>query len=196
MGLSIIANNCCGVRLLEDLNVRWDSPTIAVQIMPEEYTKFCQNIKWYMEQDIKEYKDFSEEHVKYFAKMYGGGIDFVVGLCGDVAIVFQHYDTWAKAKEKWDKRKARIDYDNLNFLFCLDYEKYKNEAQKFANAQIPNSFIFTRDFDIEGKHYRYHVPEVNPYNPDRPYCFLDKDKPNHYFFEGEWERGLLKWGNS
>ena len=90
---------------------------------------------------------------------------------------------------------ARLDYSNLAYIFCLDNPKYVKEAQKFRNANIPNSYIFTRDFDIEGKHYRYHVPEVNPYNPNKPYCFLDKDRPNHYFFEGDFERGEL-WQNS
>lgn len=195
MGRAIISNNCSGVRLLQDFNLRYDSPTIALQIMPEEFTKFCQNLKWYMEQEITEYKYFSDEHKQYFANMYGGGIDFVCGLCGDVAIVFQHYDSWEDAKTKWDRRKARLDYSNLAYIFCLDNPRYVKEAQDFSNANIPNSFIFTRDFDIEGKHYRYHVPEVNPYNPDRTYCFLDKDRPNHYFFEGEWERETL-WQNS
>lgn len=191
MGLSIVSNNCSGVRLMQDLNIRYDSPTVALQIMPEEYTKFCQNFKYYMEQDIKEYKEFSDVHRQYFANMYGGGIDFVVGLCGDIAIVFQHYDTWQEAKEKWDRRKARVDYSNLVYIFCADNSKYDKEAQEFRNANIPNSYVFTRDFDIEGEHYRYHVPEVNPYNPKQPYCFLDKDNPNHYFFEGSFDRGKL-----
>lgn len=188
MEISIISNNCAGVRIMQELKIRYDSPTIALQIVPEEFTKFCKDIKHYMNEEIIEYKDFSDEHKKYFANMYGGAIDYVCGLCGDVAIVFQHDDSWDKAKEKWDRRKARMHYDNLAFLFCLDFDRYKNEAQEFRNANLPNSYIFTRDFDIDGEHFRYTVPNSK-------LCFLDKDRPDHYYFEGTSDRRQL-WGRN
>ena len=62
MGLSIISNNCSGVRLMQDLKIRYDSPTVALQILPEEYTKFCNNLEFYLSQEIVEYRDFNDEH--------------------------------------------------------------------------------------------------------------------------------------
>ena len=123
--------------------------------------------------------------------MYGGGIDFVCGLCGDVAVVFQHYDSWEEAKTKWNRRKERIDYDNIVFFFVLDYDKYKPEAQTFADAHLDNAYIFTNNFDIDGEHFKYTIP-LNPIIPSKKLCFLDKTRPNHYVFEGGFKREWLK----
>lgn len=184
MGVSIISNNCSGVRLMQDMGMRYDSPTIALQIMPEEFTKFCLNLRHYLSLDITEYTDLSEEHKKYLTNMYGDSITFPVGLCGDIAVCFQHEESFQIAKEKWDRRKARVDYDNLRFLFCLEYDRYKDVAQEFSDAHLENAYIFTRDFDIQGEHTRYHVPDGKN--------FLEKDKKEQWYFEGGLNRSVWK----
>lgn len=190
MMLSIISNNCVGWRMMQEFDLQYNTPLIALQILPEEFTKFCKNITYYLSLDITEYKELSEYHRKIYERMFMYE-PYVCGLCGDILIVFQHYKTWEEAKEKWDRRKERVDYDNLAYLFCLDYNRYQKEAQEFIDAHIPNSYVFCRDFDIVGEHYRYSVPSVNPMNPKRPLCFLDKDRPDHYYFEGAFDRKKL-----
>ena len=161
---------------MQSMKVRYDSPTIALQIMPEEFTKFCSNLEYYMGQRLMEYTNISQQHQKYLKNMYDGPIGFPIGICGDILVAFQHFNTFQEAKEKWDRRKARIDYDHLNFVFVLDYQKYKQEAQDFANAKLPNSFIFCRGFDIDGPHYNYTVPEG--------LCFLDVIQGRYIFERG------------
>jgi len=189
MGLSIISNNCSGVRLMQDLKIRYDSPTVALQILPEEYTKFCNNLEFYLSQEIVEYRDFNDEHKAYLINMYGNleNITFPVGLCCDIILCFQHEESFETAKAKWDRRKYRVDYNNLAYIFCLDYDRYAKEAFDFATSELKNKFIFTRDFDIDAPHFRYSVPNNR--------CFLDKDREDHYYFEGEFRRESL-WKNS
>ena len=40
-----------------------------------------------------------------------------IGILNDVEIVFLHYKSEEEAKEKWDRRKARINWDNIIFKF-------------------------------------------------------------------------------
>ena len=111
--------------------------------------------------------------------------DFPIGQLGDIAILFQHETDFQEAKRKWDRRKERINYDNLAYIFCLDYPRYQKEAQEFRNLGLKKSFVFTRDFDIEGDHYRYTVPDV------KDLCYLNTDGPKHFIFEGRFNRSLL-----
>lgn len=184
--MSIISNNCAGWCLYKSMRLPYDSPTIALQIMPEEFTKFCKDFKHYMSLPLMEYTLRSERHISYLKRLYQGPVnypvDFPIGIVGDIMIAFQHYNSFQEAKEKWDRRKARIDYDNLNFIFVLDYDRYAEEAQEFSEANLDHGFVFTNGFDIPGKHYKYIVPEGA--------CFLDVfDK--RYVFEGDWRREEL-----
>ena len=177
MGISIISNNCAGVRMMQDLKLRYDTPTIALQIMPEEFTKFCVNLDYYLSLDITEYTEFSDEHKEYLANMYGDMITFPVGLCGDIAICFQHETSFEVAREKWNRRKTRVD--KVIFFFVLEYERYRDCAVEFIAANLPNSYVFTNGFEVDGS-IRYEVPKGKN--------FLEKDRHGQWFFEGGLKR--------
>lgn len=182
--MTLISNNCAGWCLYKSMCIPYDSPTIALQIMPEEFTRFCQNFKYYMDQELIEYTDLSDTHKEYLKRLYQGPVyypdlKFPLALCGDILIAFQHYKTFKEAKEKWDRRKARIDFDKVNFIFVLDYDRYQQEAQDFCSAGLDHGFVFTNDFDIQDPHYKYVVPEG--------LCFLDVVN-GRYVFEGNFRR--------
>lgn len=176
MGKTIISNNCSGAYLYHDFGMRFDSPTILLQILPSEFPKFCKNLKEYMSYDLKEYENHSKDHAKEMFYLLGGNNPyFPVGLLGDIAILFQHYKTFEEAKEKWNIRKQRMDYEHIGYVFVLEREN-KEAATEFGKLNLPNSLLFTRDFDVDVPHYRYHIPEgweylgVNPSTGNRNYC--------------------------
>ena len=103
-----------------------------------------------MEEDLNEYKDISEEHKTYLYKMFGGVPDMPFGIIGDVMVCFQHYGTFEEAKEKWDERKAKVDYKNIGFIFHARGPEYKNEAEEFMKLNIDNKLVLTQDFSIDG----------------------------------------------
>lgn len=147
---TIISNNCSGGAILHELGMEFKTPTINLQILPEEYPKFCQNFKQYMETDLVEYKDITEEHKTYLFKMFGGVPDMPFGIIDDVVVCFQHYGTFEEAKEKWDERKAKIDYENIGFIFHARGPEYRNEAEEFQRLDLPNKLTLTQDFSING----------------------------------------------
>lgn len=145
--MTIICNNCAAVALYQDLGMRFDSPTIALQILPEDYTKFCLNLKHYMECELKEYKELSEADMIKFKRLFNQPPYFPVGIVDDVMICFQHYSSFEEAKEKWDRRKARIDYDHIGYMMVLNH-KYFSEAEEFGNAGLPNSVLCINGYTV------------------------------------------------
>lgn len=148
-----------------DLGVQYLSPTMWTQILPEEYSRFCKNIQHYMECEVKEYTEFSEKHRKQIVKQIGMMPDFPCGLIDDVVILFRHYKSFKEAKDKWDKRKQRIDYKHIIYMFVVESADNICEAVEFGNQKLPNSILFTRDFEVDVPigHHMYTVPKNSEY---------------------------------
>ena len=43
---TIISNNCTGGAVCHELGMEFKSPTINLQILPEDYPRFCANIEY------------------------------------------------------------------------------------------------------------------------------------------------------
>ena len=155
MSETIIANNCIAGNMLHDLGLRFNTPTINLQILPREFPKFCQNLRHYMETEVVEYKNPSDLHRYDLINMFGRVTnELPFGLCDDIIIVFQHYSSFEEGKAAWDRRKARIDYDHIGYMFYLAWEYDKNKGKQFYDMGLKNTVIFTERFDIDVPHYR------------------------------------------
>jgi uncharacterized protein (DUF1919 family) len=159
MSVSIIANNCMGGCILHAMGMEFDTPTINLQIFPEEYPKFCKNIRHYIECEMVEYTELSEKHKGYVERMYGDVTDVPYGLLDDVMVQFMHYRTFQEGLEAWNRRKKRIDFNNLRFLLHANNEKYAEEVKQFIALGLPNSAALTENFEVPGS-YRFDVPDV------------------------------------
>lgn len=162
--LSVISNNCMGGCILHDQHIMYQSPTVSLQILPEEYSKFCSNIKHYMEAELIEYKkeNLSEKHKTYLMKMFDNIPDMPYGLVDDVIVCFQHYPTFRDGADMWNRRKARFDPKHIVYIFYVRDAIYTNELMDFVNLNLDNSIIFTENFDIHGihtEHYKIIPPE-------------------------------------
>lgn len=165
MAVTIISNNCSGARIQQDMKMQYCSPTIVLQILPEQYPKFCRNIKYYLKEcELVEYKDFSEDHRKKMEALIDRKVYFPCGLLDDVVVMFQHYKTFEEAKEKWDRRVKRVDFKHMGFLFVLE-KPYINEAIEFGNSGLKNAVLFTNGFDVDVpiEHHRYDLKEGQEY---------------------------------
>jgi len=186
MSYTIISNNCSGAALYHDIGSMFFSPTILLQILPSEYPKFCKNIREYMSLEVEEYTNISQKHAdEAFWLLRGNAPYFPMGLLGDIAILFQHYDTFEAGKEKWDLRKQRMDFEHLGFIFVLEREN-REAAQEFGNLNLPNSALFMRDFDVDVPitHINYHVPDGMEYLNRSP-------ETGQRYFEGHFDRGTF-----
>lgn len=126
---SILSSNCVGTFIYRDLGLPYLSPTINLSIGMDDFVKLAGNPKWYMEQKLIQGNSEAEE--------------YPVGLLGDIKINFIHYQTFEEAVEKWEKRKKRIEWDNL---FIIGTERdgcTYNTLRRFEELPYKSKIIFT-----------------------------------------------------
>ena len=54
---SVISSNCNGMFMYYDLDLPYLTPTVNLSIEMNDYVKMVQNLKWYMEQEMREADD-------------------------------------------------------------------------------------------------------------------------------------------
>lgn len=135
---SIISNNCWGGVIYDKYALPYLTPTIWLWIPPADYIKFLKNPDYYFKQQLVQI-GYQESHVAnlLIKRKESGRYDFdlndlIIGRLEDVDIVFIHYKSFEDAKSKWDRRKRRINWDNLivkfndqNLCTYTDYEEFK-----------------------------------------------------------------------
>jgi uncharacterized protein (DUF1919 family) len=155
---SIISNNCFGGCIAKDYHMEFCSPTINLQILPEEFPKFCANVRHYMDAELVEYTELSDEHKTYCEHMFGYvPTEYPMGLIDDILVVFQHYESFAESKECWDKRKARVDFNDMCYFLHAKNETYADCVRQFLALNLPHGEAVTEGFDVEGAH-RFDTP--------------------------------------
>lgn len=143
--ITIISNNCWGGIFYRNHNLRYLSPTLGMFFIGDEYIKFIYNMKKYINSSNLEFIDISEsKYCDYLRKIKYKGF---VGKIEDCEICFLHYKNQNEAKEKWNRRKARINWNNILYKFndqnLCTYENLK----AFNNFKADKKLCFT------AKHY-------------------------------------------
>ena len=108
--LTIISNTCIGGRLYHDYGKKFLSPTIDFYMEPESFTRFCLNLKYYMNCEIKPLPDLKYDYLNNFYACDIGGL---------IALFGHTNDSYEKIITKWNERKKRINYDNI-VVICTD----------------------------------------------------------------------------
>ena len=161
--LSLISNNCIGADILHQLHMQYQSPTVNLQILPEEYPRFCRDIEEYMAADLIDYRRecLSRHHIEYLNNMFGHIPNMPFALCKDILVCFQHYDTFIEGKIQWDKRKERFDPEHIAYIFYVRSQIYLDALDEFVRLDLKNSLVFTEDFDVNIpiEHYKVSFPQ-------------------------------------
>ena len=147
---SIISNNCWGGFVYQHFNLPYLSPTAGVYFYAEDYMRFLKNLRYYMDHDVKSIK---ADESKYKDRLYQLHQENVpIGLIDDVEVVFLHYKTFEEAVEKWNRRKARINWDNLYIKMSFQNECKDEFVYEFDKLPYKNKFIFvTKDYGVESQ---------------------------------------------
>ena len=154
---TIISNNCWGGQVYRYFQLSYSSPTVGCYFFADEYIRFISNLKKYIDTELT-FIDYKES--KYKDKLEARHQEkYPIGVLDDVEIVFLHYKTREEAYEKWNRRKARIYWDNIIYKmsemnFCslqniIDFEKLTFKGTKFIfvtkDYGINSQVIFAED---------------------------------------------------
>lgn len=121
--VSIIANNCWGGYTYNSLKLKMLSPFINLVVGADDYFRILSNLKYYMEQEPCFVKERYEPTLQR---------NYPVIRFDDVDVYFLHYTDFNDAVENWNRRKKRLNYDNLFIEMIID--KYE-DIEKFV--QLP-----------------------------------------------------------
>lgn len=111
---SLIASNCTGTLPYRFLDMPHLSPTVNLFFFAPDYIKFATRLEHYTQQTLTFIPVSSYEKGRKTHAEHG---QYPIGLLDDIEIHFMHYDSEADAKDKWDRRVKRINYENLIFTF-------------------------------------------------------------------------------
>lgn len=118
---TIISNNCWGGICYEYYGIRKLSPTVGMYFYAEDYIKFIANLRYYLSQEMTMIPAIESKHYESLKKK--GELWAPVGKIDDIEVVFLHYRNPEIAKEKWQKRVKRINWNNIIYKFS-----YMNEC--------------------------------------------------------------------
>lgn len=125
------------------LGVMYNPPTVGLIIFPEDYLKFCAELKRYLDMNLTFIELKDSKKAERFQFQSNGLGDFPVGVLGDVEIYFMHYTSEKEAYEKWNRRKDRINWNKM--LFKLSERDGITEGQLRTFARLPyKKVIFTQ----------------------------------------------------
>ena len=145
---TIISNNCWAGRCYQYLDMPYLSPTVGLYFFAEDYLKFVSDLRYYLSLELE---FISWEQSKYReALRKRKHTEVPIAMIGDVEIVFLHYKTEAEAKEKWERRKKRVNYDDVILKFSKMNLCTEEHLKKFDSLPYENKFILNNR-----KHTRY-----------------------------------------
>lgn len=144
--LSIISSNCFAGRIMQDLKMEYNSPTLGLYFMFPDYIEFLQHLEYY----LKEAKIEFVEHSKYSLGDERRMIRSIthhwypIGLLGGkVEIHFLHYHTEEEAAQKWYRRANRVNLNNLLIIGMEQNLCTLQDIKEFNNLPFKRKIMFS-----------------------------------------------------
>lgn len=139
LSFTIIANNCWAGVCYEYFNIRKNSPTIGLYFYADEYIIFLENLKYYMNCELHFIDTVKSKHFNDLKMKKQENV--IVGMLDDIEIIFLHYSSEKEAKEKWDRRVKRINWDNLIIKFSYMNGCTDELVDRFEKIDYKKKFI-------------------------------------------------------
>lgn len=138
---TIISANCFGGSIYEDLGLPYNTPTVGLFFYAPCYIHFLKHLEVYLSTPLEFiHKSKYEEANAYRA---GKHDYYPIGILNDIEIHFLHYKSEIEARGKWDRRKVRINFDNL-FIYMSDRDLCSTSLMReFDVLPFKNKLLFS-----------------------------------------------------
>ncbi|MDE5789712.1 MAG: DUF1919 domain-containing protein [Muribaculaceae bacterium] len=173
--LSIISSNCFAGRIMQDLHLKYNSPTLGLYFMYPDYIEFLNNLEFYLKKAKLEFKEHSKYPIGDERRASWSHWYPIALLADKVEIHFLHYFSEKEAAEKWYKRAARVNLDRL-FIIGMDQNLCTEEdIMQFDKLPYENKLFFsTHNLPVESNEY---MPEFEGND-----CVGDPYRKAHLFY--------------
>lgn len=140
----IISNDCWGAELYKILDRPFNTPFIGLMLMGPCYIKLLEDFKYYLNLPL----NFIDNSKYGEMQVIKSGTNFPLGVLGDsgIEVHFLHYKSKEEAKDKWQRRLIRIDWDHLFIKYdCNKDYADKATVEKFIKMRYANKLIFGKE---------------------------------------------------
>lgn len=138
---SIISNNCWAGSVYRYYGLPYQSPTAGLYFFAPDYIKLCGDLRRYMSLSLEPLDIVDSPHRDELVAK--GQRDVPLGLLGYIEVVFLHYPSFEEAREKWERRASRINYDDVFFKFSEMNHCGEAELVDFSRLRHRNKVLFT-----------------------------------------------------
>lgn len=144
--MSIFSMNCFGGRIYQDLHRKYTSPTVGLFFSASDFNKILKDITI-----IKNELTFITPPQQPIASC-SYPIAVIKGT--DIKIHFLHYKNEKEAKEKWERRVSRFNFENFIAIGVYQNGCTEDILREFSAIPISKKFFFsTKKMDIPGVLY-------------------------------------------
>lgn len=119
---TVISSDCTGGMILHDLKQRFNSPTVNMYIDASDYIKFIKNMQHYLNCEMEEI--VQTEYTYPCASL------------DDIVLHLVHYNSVDQAREKWNERKKRINWNNMYYIMNDRNNCSKEDIDAFFNLNF------------------------------------------------------------
>ena len=146
---TIISNNCWGGMIYESYDLPKETRTVGMFFMASDYIRFLQRLREYITgghltfinpQDSRWKEEVSGD--KRFGS-YPVGVLKLDETDPGVEIFFLHYKDQQQAREKWQRRCSRVNWNKLIIKFNDQNGCTEEDVKNFADLPYKNKLFFT-----------------------------------------------------
>ena len=167
---SIICSNCVGGFIYHNLGKQFLSPTLNCWMNQLDFIRFAKNLKYYLSLNLR----FVESEYPY-----------PVAMLDDVCVHFNHTDNAGDAERDWEKRKKRVNYDNIYVILYDNKEGItEDDIRKLPEIDCKNLAVFSYT-DYPDLDYVYTMPK--PQVDGLAELYFDQDKFGIRTFEKHFD---------
>lgn len=127
---SLFANNCWGGLTYHSLGLKFMSPLINMFENIPDYLKLLSKPVAYMDRNLELFEMGYDNTLKK---------EYPIVKCNDILLHFNHYFSFDEARECWEKRKKRINWENI---FVMMYTEREDYAEEFAKLPYTKKVCF------------------------------------------------------
>ena len=158
---TIISNNCWGGLIYQSYGLKYNTPTAGLFFMAEDYIRFISDMKNYLNMELN-FIEPNKSHSYEIIKNKSNFGTYPIGCLGDIEIHFLHYKTEEEAKEKWERRAKRINYDKILYKFNDQNDCSIELLEKFSKLPFKNKICFTsKEYNLENT---IHIKSILQYD--------------------------------
>ena len=139
---TIISNNCWGGMVYQKFGLKYNTPTIGLFFIGEDYIKFCSRLEYYTSIEL-EFINFNDSKNYDLIKEQS---EYPIAKLDDIEVYFMHYRSIEEAREKWNRRCERINFKNILFKISQREGYTKEFILQFSNLPWKNKIVFSYDY--------------------------------------------------